>query len=102
MPGKSITYRDLRNTPGQVFERLRGGEPIPLVSEGETRALLIPVEDGDAETALEAWRRGRAFVALSRLQQSARDAGSAAMSLDEIDAEVKAMRAARHKRELPG
>ena len=99
MPRKSITYRDLRNTPGKVFERLGAGEPIPLMSEGEAKALLVPVEDGDVETALDAWRRGRAFLALSRLQQSARTSGSATLAMTDIDAEVQATRKARRKRE---
>jgi len=72
MSKKSVTYRDLRNTPGQVFERLALGEPLPLVADGEAKALLVPVDDGDLDTALDAWRRGRALVALSRLQASAR------------------------------
>jgi antitoxin (DNA-binding transcriptional repressor) of toxin-antitoxin stability system len=102
MARNSITYRDLRNTPGRVFERLGAGEPIPLMSEGEAKALLIPVEDGDVDTAIEAWRRGRAFIALSRLQQSARATGSAGLTLEDITAEVKAVRAARKKREQAG
>lgn len=102
MARKSITYRDLRNTPGMVFERLNSGEPLSLVSEGEAKAVLIPVEDGDVETALEAYRRGRAFIALSRLQQAARASGKAGLSLDDINAEVKAARAARRKREQSG
>jgi antitoxin (DNA-binding transcriptional repressor) of toxin-antitoxin stability system len=99
MARKSITYRDLRNTPRQVFERLAAGEPLSLMSEGEAKALLIPIEDGDVETAMEAWRRGRSFMALSRLQQAARASGAAGLGFDEIEAEVKAVRKARRKRE---
>jgi antitoxin (DNA-binding transcriptional repressor) of toxin-antitoxin stability system len=99
MPRKSITYRDLRNTPGRVFERLAAGEPLSLVSEGEAKALLIPIEDGDVETAMDAWRRGRALIALARLQQTARAAGAVGLGLDEINAEVRATRRERRKRE---
>ncbi|MGQ0650239.1 MAG: hypothetical protein ACT4P7_22080 [Gemmatimonadaceae bacterium] len=38
MPKPAVTYRDLRNTPGQVFARLSAGEPLPLVAEGEAKA----------------------------------------------------------------
>lgn len=98
---KSITYRDLRNTPGAVFERLAAGEPIPLVSEGSARGLLIPVEDGDVATAIEAWRRGRALVALSRLQVEARRQGTAELTSEDITTEVGSARTAR-KRRHPG
>jgi hypothetical protein len=99
MADKPVTYRDLRNTPGRVFERLAQGQPLPLVAEGETKAILLPVEGGDAETVLEAWRRGRALLALGRLQERARRAGTAALTVDEIDREVTASRQARRRTE---
>jgi antitoxin (DNA-binding transcriptional repressor) of toxin-antitoxin stability system len=102
MTRKSITYRDLRNTPGLVFERLSAGEPLSLMSEGQAKALLIPVEDGDVDSALEAYRRGRALIALARLQRSARETGTAALTLDDVTAEVKATRRSRRKREQAG
>lgn len=99
MPKRSITYRDLRNTPGQVFERLATGEPLTLVAEGEDKALLIPVEGGDADTALDAWQRGRALLAMARLQAAARRTGTAALDLAEINAEISAVRNDRRRRE---
>jgi antitoxin (DNA-binding transcriptional repressor) of toxin-antitoxin stability system len=99
VPPKSISYRDLRNTPGRVFERLAAGEPLALVSEGAARALLIPIEDGDVATALDAWRRGRALLALGRLQAGARRAGTADLALEEIASEVRAARRSRRRRE---
>jgi antitoxin (DNA-binding transcriptional repressor) of toxin-antitoxin stability system len=95
----SITYRDLRNTPGRVFERLAAGEALTLVADGTGKALLIPIEDGDTATALDAWRRGRALLALARLQADARRSGASKLSLAEINAEVRAVRRARRARE---
>jgi antitoxin (DNA-binding transcriptional repressor) of toxin-antitoxin stability system len=94
MPGPSITYRDLRNTPGRVFERLATGEALTLVADGTGKAVLIPVEDGDVDTALDAWRRGRALLALARLQ-----AGASELAVADIDAEVRSVRASRRRRE---
>ncbi len=99
MTRPSVTYRELRNTPGKVFERLSAGEPLPFVADGEARALLIPVEDGDVSTALEAWRRGRALVALGRLQAQARQGGAANLSMKEVIEEVTSARKVRRKRE---
>lgn len=99
MPPKPVTYRDLRNTPGRVFERLADGEPLPLVADGTTKALLIPVTDGDATTALDAWRRGRALLALARLQSNARREGAATVGLGEINREIQATRKSRRGRE---
>ncbi len=95
MVAKRITYRELRNTPGKVFERLSAGEPLALVSDGEAKAILIPVDDGEVATALESWKRGRALVALARLQAGSRERGVASTPLGEINAEIKRVRKAR-------
>lgn len=99
MTSEPITYRELRNTPGRVFERLAEGETLSLVSEGTTKALLIPVEEGDATTALDAWRRGRALLALSRLQGEARREGTAVLTQGAITREIRSSRRARRARE---
>jgi antitoxin (DNA-binding transcriptional repressor) of toxin-antitoxin stability system len=97
--GPVITYRDLRNTPGRVFERLASGEPLTLVADGTGKALLLPIEDGDVNTALDAWRRGRALLAQARLQAEARRFGAAELDIGDIDEEIRAARAVRRARE---
>lgn len=99
MPPRSITYRDLRNTPARVFEQLAAGEPLTLTADGSSKALLIPINDDDTATVLDAWQRGRGLLALARLQASARRSGAAQLGVAEIDAEVKAVRRARRARE---
>ena len=99
MIGKRVTYRDLRNTPGKVFERLASGEPLELVADGDTKAVLIPVVEGDAASALDAWKRGRALLALSRLQHASRRKGTSEVPLSDITREIKAARKARGSRE---
>jgi len=99
VPRRPVTYRDLRNTPGRVFERLAEGEPLPLVADGTTKALLIPVEDGDVDTALDAWRRGRALLAVARLQSEARRTGAVALTARKIAREIRAARRVRRARE---
>lgn len=99
MPAKSVTYRDLRNTPAKVFERLAGGEPLELVADGSTKAVLIPVDDGDAAPVLDAWKRGRALLALARAQSAARRDGTSELALSEVTREIKAVRKTRRSRE---
>lgn len=99
MSEKPVTYRELRNTPGKVFERLQSGEPLELVADGVTKALLIPVTDGDATTARDAWRRGRALLALARLQAAARRDNTASLPVSAITKEIRATRKARRDRE---
>jgi prevent-host-death family protein len=95
MSAKRVSYRDLRNEPGRVFERLADGEPLELVSDGVPKALLIPIHDGDTAAALDAWKRGEALASLAGLQADARDTGRSSMGLPAITAEIAAARAAR-------
>lgn len=94
-----ISYRELRNTPGRVWERLAADEPLTLMADGEARAVVIPVHGGDARAALEAYSRGRAMMALRRLRESARAGGRAALSLGEINAVVGEVRRERRAAE---
>lgn len=95
--GDRVTYRELRNTPGQVWERLAKNEPLTLVAEGEAKAILIPVSDGDVSSAYEAYVRGRAMLAASRMRRTAREASVSRMTLDEINALIRATRAERRR-----
>lgn len=99
MTSKRITYRDLRNTPAKVFEKLAKGEPLEFFSDGITRAVLIPVEDDDPATAIEAWRRGRALLALARIQSDSRREGTSDLGLSDISREIKSARKSRASRE---
>jgi hypothetical protein len=69
------------------------------VADGTGRVLLIPIEYGDPETVLDAWRHGRALLALARLQVGARHAGAAALAIAAIEAEVTAVRRDRRTRQ---
>lgn len=88
--------RELRNTPGRLWSALAARETVALVGDGAPRALLLEIPDGDLEGTLEVVRRARAQLALSRLR--ARAAVTPALSDDQIDAEVQAERAERHRR----
>jgi hypothetical protein len=92
-----ITYRELRNTPGRVWERLASDQPLTLVADGQAKAVVIPVHDGDTQSALDAYRRGRAMIALARIRRQAREGGASKMSLAQINAMIKQVRAERRR-----
>lgn len=93
---KFITMRELRNTPGRLWEALASRDTVALVGDGAPRALLLEIPDGDLEGTLEVLRRTRAQLALSRLRQRA--GATPPLSNEEIDAEVQAERAERQHR----
>jgi hypothetical protein len=92
-----VTYRELRNTPGRVWERLADNEVLTLVAEGRPRAILVPVDDGDVGSAHEAYMRGRALLAAARLRRQARASGTSGMSLDQINALIRTTREQRRR-----
>jgi hypothetical protein len=94
---KFISSRELRNAPAAVWEALRANEAVALLSNGEPRALMFEIEEGDIATALEVLRRVRAQIALSRLRAGAAARGADQLTEDEVDAEVRAARAVRKK-----
>jgi hypothetical protein len=94
-----VSYRELRNTPGRVWERLAANQILTLVADGKARALVIPVTDGNAENALEAYRRGRAMMAIASIRRSARANGSSTLTLAEINSVIRETRADRGRAE---
>jgi hypothetical protein len=97
--GDRLTYRELRNTPGRVWERLSTDRPLTLVADGQPKALLIPIPDGDAAAAQEAYERGRALLAVRRIQEAARRGGASAMTLDQINRIIREVRDELRKRD---
>jgi hypothetical protein len=73
---------------------------LTLVAGGEVKALLIPIPDGDAAAALEAYVRGRALLAVRRLQENARRTGRDAMTLQEINRVIRQVREERRRRHV--
>jgi hypothetical protein len=94
-----VTYRELRNTPGRVWERLAANQILTLVADGKARAIVIPVDDGNAHNALEAYRRGRAMMAIASMRRSARESGASAMTLAEINTVIRKTRDERRRAE---
>jgi hypothetical protein len=94
-----ITYRELRNTPGRVWERLAKDEPLTLVAEEEAKAVVRPRSDGDAAAALEACRCGRAMMAVARLRRDAGQSGSSKHAVDEINELIAKVRIDRGRRD---
>ena len=92
---KFFSARDIRNTPGALWRALRRNVTVALTSNGVPRALVISIDEGDLERALDVARRVRAQLAASRMREDARRQGLDALSAAEIDAEIRAVRSGR-------
>jgi hypothetical protein len=92
-----VTYRDLRNTPGRVWERLANDELLTLVADGQAKAVVIPVNEGNARSVIEAYRRGLAMMAIAAIRRAARDNGTSRMTIADINAVIRETRNARNR-----
>lgn len=90
-----ISDRDLRNTPGKVRDALAQGDVV-VTRRGKPYALMLPITDPDQlEEALLLASRIRAQLALSRIRAKGAASGLDQLGMEEIDAEIRAMRRER-------
>ena len=95
---KFLNYRELRNTPSAVWEALQSDDAVAIVSNGQPRALMLEIENGDVNGALELVRRIRAQMALARLRSDAQRDGRDQLGDEEIEAEVHTARSERSRK----
>jgi antitoxin (DNA-binding transcriptional repressor) of toxin-antitoxin stability system len=94
---KFLSLRDLRNTPGALWRKLRGGDTVAITSEGRPRALVIGLDPEDLPETVRLLERLRAQQAVSRMRADARASGAAELDADGIATEIKAARRARRR-----
>lgn len=90
-----VSVRNLRGRSAEVWDELeREGEMI-ITSNGRPIAVLASVTESDFEESLAAFRQARAVRAVTALQVAS--AAGPGISSEAIEAEINAVRAARHR-----
>lgn len=97
---KYLSTRDLRNTPGLVRDQVREDDVV-LTSNGKPVAILVGVDESTVDETLSAIRQARAMRALSKIRRDAAARGLDKLSMEEIDAEIRAARKAARGRGKP-
>ena len=90
-----ISVRELRSRSAAVWEALDAQRRMVVTSNGKPIAFLVATSPEIFDSTLEALRQAEALQALESIRQSARESGAAELSLDDVDAEIAAARAAR-------
>ena len=90
-----ISVRELRSRSAAVWEALEAQRRMVVTSNGKPIAFLVATSPEIFDSTLEALRQAEALQALESIRQSARESRAAELSLDEIEAEIAAARAAR-------
>jgi antitoxin (DNA-binding transcriptional repressor) of toxin-antitoxin stability system len=92
---KFISVRDLRSKSAQVWKELPREREMIITSNGRPIAIIAAISDSDLEESLSAFRQARAVEAVASLQRRSVEMGNDKMTMDEIDAEIKAVRRKR-------
>ena len=92
---KFISVRDLRSKSAQVWKELPEEREMIITSNGRPIAIIAATKDSDLETSLSAFRQARAVEAVASLQRRSVEMGNDKITMDEIDAEIKAVRKKR-------
>ena len=92
---KFITVRDLRGHPGKVWNELSREGDLVLTSNGKPVAILSAVSEDNLEESFAAVRRARAVAAVEKIQAKSVVKGTEALSLEEVNQEISAVRKAR-------
>jgi len=92
---KFISVRDLRSKSAQVWKQLPEEREMIITSNGRPIAIIAATKDSDLETSLSAFRQARAVEAVASLQRRSVEMGNDKIPMDEIDAEIKAVRKKR-------
>ncbi|MFB0515204.1 MAG: type II toxin-antitoxin system Phd/YefM family antitoxin [Candidatus Neomarinimicrobiota bacterium] len=92
-----VSVRDLRSKSAQVWGQLADEKELVVTSNGRPIAILSAVQEDRLEETLAAIRRARAMAAVDAIQQRAAKMGLADMTLEEINAEIAAVRKNRRR-----
>lgn len=92
---KFLSVRDLRGKSAQVWKDLPEEREMVVTSNGRPVAILAAITEATLEESLSAFRQARAVEAVVSLQRRSVREGTDKISMEEINAEIKAVRKKR-------
>ena len=92
---KFVTVRDLRGRPTKVWKDLKTEKDLVLTSNGKPMAILTSIDESTLEDRLAALRRARLSEAVREIQSDSARRFPRGMTLREINAVIKDVRAKR-------
>lgn len=92
---KFLSVRDLRGKSAEVWKELPSEREMIITSNGRPIAILAAISESNLEESLSAFRQARAVKAVASLQRRSAERGTDAITMEEIDAEIKAVRKKR-------
>ena len=94
---KFLSVRDLKTKSSQVWKELRDQKDMVITSNGRPIAILSSITENNLEQVLSAFRQTRTMQAVTSIQYESERKGTDQITMDEIDDEIKSVRAKRKK-----
>jgi PHD/YefM family antitoxin component YafN of YafNO toxin-antitoxin module len=93
-----VSVRELSKSPKDTFDKLGADGKAVITNNGQPQAILVKVDASSFEKTLSMLQKLEFMQNVTELRLASRRNGSAAMTLDEINAEIAAARAERQNR----
>lgn len=90
-----VSVRELRTRSAAVWRSLAREKDLVVTSNGKPIALLSATSASTLEASLSALRQARAQLAVAAMQRRARETGADRLTLEEVNAEIDAVRRSR-------
>lgn len=91
---KYVSVRELRNSPGRLWSTLSKTDLV-LTSNGKPMGVLVGVDETRLDDTVDAIRRAKAILAVSRMRKKAAETGLGRLSMAEINREIREARRRR-------
>lgn len=92
-----VSVRELRTQSAAVWDALSKENDLVVTSNGKPIAVLSATTASTLEASLAALRQARAQLAVAAMQQRAQETESDRLTLDDVNAEIEAVRRQRRK-----
>ena len=89
---KSVSVRKLCSRSAAVWRSLAREKDLVVTSNGKPIAVLSATASSTVKASLAALREARAQLAVAAMQQRAREAGADRLTLEDVNAEIDAVR----------
>lgn len=94
---KFLSIRDLKSKSAQVWKELPDHKEMIITSNGRPIAMLSSINESNLEQVLAAFRQARAIEAVNSIQYESVRQGTDKITLEEINKEIKSVRAKRKR-----
>ena len=92
-----VSVRDLRLKSSEIWQQLKDEGEMVVTSNGRPVAVLSSADEHDLGEYLNALIKVKAMLAVNKMQEQSLREGLDQCSMDEIEAEIKAVRERRSR-----